>query len=120
MSIFSELNPNILILVVFILVFITWFILGIRFYKRRGFFIGICRLIWIIPILLCLFPREKVVKVKTDFVNENISVLVDDSISMIKSGYDYKSKLKELENLCELRGCSLNIDYLSQIHSPHP
>ena len=116
MRIFSEINPNIIVLIILILVFLTWFILGIRFYKRRGILIGICRLIWIVPIVLCLFPREKVVKVKTDFVNENISVLVDDSISMIKSGYDYKSKLKELENLCELRGCSLSVDYLSELH----
>ena len=118
MELQSFLNSNIFMIVVFAAVFLIWFLLLYRFYRSRSVFIGICRLVWIIPIILCLFPIQKVIRVKTDFVKESISVLVDDSYSMLQSGYDYKDKLNEIKELCESRGCSLNIDYLSRLY-PH-
>ncbi len=116
MDFYSVINSNIFIITSFVVIFLVWFVMLYTYYKRRAFIIGICRLVWIIPVILCLFPVDKIIRIKTDFIKENISVLVDDSYSMVQSGYDYKDKIKEIESLCQLRGCSLNVDYLSRIY----
>ena len=116
MHVFSQIGLNIWIFVAIVFVFSLWVVVHVKTFGSRGILIGIFRLMWIIPIILCLFPKDKIIRVKTDFVKDSISVLVDDSFSMVKSGYDYKAKLKKLEEICDIKGCSINVDYLSSLH----
>lgn len=103
--------------------FVIFFLSLIRPYGFiRAHFITLFRLMWILPIILSLTPKEIQKQNKTFIETQEIEVLIDDSVSMKTDLQDNVSRhtramqtAKNLERACKDLGCRIKMTPMSQI-----
>ncbi|MBP6218242.1 MAG: hypothetical protein KA436_06625 [Oligoflexales bacterium] len=80
----------------------------------------LCRLLWILPLVLAFFPALKIEELPSSLQLSPIHILIDDSSSMKKWGTasakdSSDSVLMEMKNYCHGIGCVLKTKLLSEI-----
>lgn len=87
----------------------------------RGLMAGLCRGVWLLPLLLALFPRSKSESLPRTVALKTVHVLLDDSESMrAQNGESPQKKAETLvQNLteeCQRLGCQPKLTRLSDLN----
>ncbi len=97
---------------------VTWIVeLG----ALRGILAGLCRVGWILPVVLAFQPRTLSEKLPRSMSLKPIHVLLDDSASMRQVGSDGESlaqaqaNVQMMERECLRLGCQVKLDYVSNL-----
>ncbi len=84
----------------------------------RAALAALCRLLWLLPLLLALWPRQYTVKVAQDMTQRLLHVLVDDSDSMAGMAMQaVQDVLGQVDKACQELGCQLRLRRLSALSS---
>lgn len=85
---------------------------------------GFCRFVWLLPVVLTLFPKSSYKELPRSTFSESIAVFVDDSQSMKNLSWKNTSKVEKatplianLKLYCKEIGCKLNVHNLSDSHA---
>ena len=81
----------------------------------RGSLAALCRLLWLLPLLLALWPRLYTIKVAQNVVQRVLHILVDDSDSMAGTVTATQNVLWQAQQSCQELGCKLQLRYLSEL-----
>lgn len=107
-------------------IIITWLVWAYQYGVLRGSLAILCRVIWILPIILAFFPEVRVDNSPRSVSLKPIHVLLDDSVSMKNESFDSTGKsvlersnevLSLLNEECLRLGCLLEVDRLSEINT---
>ena len=82
---------------------------------KRAALVALCRGLWLLPLLLALWPRASVVREAGDYVPRVLHVLVDDSVSMRDMAGITRGVVDKARWRCEALGCRVQVRYLSQL-----
>ncbi|MFK7872844.1 MAG: hypothetical protein AB8C84_06680 [Oligoflexales bacterium] len=104
-----------ILLASFLIALFLWFVWILRYSFIRGSLALLCRIIWMSPLIMALFPQTEMRKKSKTFHHQLIQILVDDSKSM----HSYRNNISEIkrkiEKECRSLGCKLDVQYLSQL-----
>ena len=108
----KEIIVAIFVAVIFLLGW-TW---RAKLGTRRAALAALCRLLWLLPLLLALWPRLNTSKIAQDTARRMLHILVDDSDSM--AGTDLSATqavLWQAQQSCQQLGCKLQLRNLSEL-----
>lgn len=109
---------------ILILILVSFLIMTAIWTKQigltRGLSATLCRILWVLPILLSLFPKIISKEIPNTLKTQLIHVLIDDSESMtqaIKGVHpidESKKIITQIKKWCKNKSCTLKTSYLSK------
>ena len=105
-----------LVAIIFVVLVVAW---GWGWRQQLGVgratLVALCRALWLLPLLLALWPQASMVQEAGDYVPRVLHVLVDDSASMQSMAGETQGIVDKARWRCEALGCRVQVRYLSQL-----